>query len=139
MDKAKLIDRMRQKQSKPPKAEPAPLESFHSAGASVKYRCGHSRPIKSFTGQECPECRNKSKTQKAQDRAQARRSKNVQEHGRLPNGAAYEKSYDAVLERWTGILAIGSQVFTAQHSGSLGVERALDQMYREWVKKGGQA
>jgi hypothetical protein len=101
------------------------------AATMLRFSCGHERPLSDFTGRKCSACRQEAaKRRRAQKEAKPARLD--AQHGRLPDGAVYEKTYSAATETWTATLAIpGLPVLEATASGSFTVERALDRMYRE--------
>ena len=128
-----MLDRIRQKQAG---AAPAGVREQPKA-AKVRFRCGHETPIAEFANRDCPPCREKASQAKAAKKRAERAAKLAGQPvpGRLPDGAEYRKVFDAAAVLWTVTLAIpGTPGFSATGSGSLRTERAVDRLYREWVK-----
>jgi hypothetical protein len=139
------VEQMRQKQtangnaSKPPEAKapkPAPAAAPKPAQPVVRYSCGHDRPLADVASKQCPACRQEAAARRAARNA-AKPARLDATHGRLPDGAAYHKQYDAATQTWTATLTIpGLPVMTAMASGSYTVERLLDGIYRQQVRDG---
>jgi len=117
----------------------AARKAARDASPKIKYRCGHERALIDLTNKDCPSCREKAVQPKhARDRATRAERLNKEvpfaEAFRLPDGAAYLKTYDATAKEWTVTLAIpGVPTFTAKGSGSFRTETVIDAMYREWL------
>ncbi len=107
----------------PPIAQPSVTVSVKKPKADkpespkVTYRCGHMEPVKCFLAGDCPACRNKTRKARIEKVMAKQESKGVQTLGRLPDGACFSASYNAVAQEWTGCLTIGDSVFMATASG----------------------
>ncbi len=57
------------------------------------------------------------------------------ERGRLPHGARFHVTYDAVRQEWTGSLSIPDcPLFSGTASGVFYLLRRLDTFYRKWLE-----
>ncbi len=139
------VEKMRRKQPQAngsaatPTAAKQPAAPAAKPPATLRYSCGHDGPLAEVTSKQCPDCRRATAARRAA-KANAKPGRLDLGHGRLPDGAVYQKRYDAAAETWTATLAVpGLPVMEATASGSFAVERALDRMYRERLRESGAA
>jgi hypothetical protein len=121
----------------------------------VKAACGHVEKFalypekqdrfradrrKKAASRPCQACREAARKQQeaggpreAQGRQTAALSRDVAypRHGRLPDGARFEVSYDAAWERWSGTLTVGGQTFTGEAPAVFRLLSSLDRQYRK--------
>lgn len=119
-------------------AKKAAKKAANAALPQVRHKCGHLTALRWLEQQDCPECRNKARQQKAAQRREKQQAKAQvipADSGRLPHGAIYHKEYDSVSMTWTATLSIPSLglEFKAVASGSFRAEKDCDSLYREWV------
>ncbi len=121
----------------PPVAKPA--------SETVRYNCGHERPLREVTNTVCPTCRGANEKRRREARAARRAAKLLAEGvtdsvraavrsgtvGRLPDAATYHTIYDADAVEWRGTLTIGADTFEAKASGLFRLCMMLDTAYRE--------
>jgi hypothetical protein len=113
-----------------PKAPPKPKAE------QVQYKCGHEAALRSITDGCCPACRNENRIRKAAQRREKQRYYSANKEGaqRLPHGSAFQSSYDAEKQQWTGTLTIDGRVFSATVSGVFNLMRDLDAQYRQFLR-----
>ncbi len=129
------------KDGKPGKDKPGkPLLVQKPPKEIIKYVCGHVDPVANIMGRPCPYCIRKNQVvgkQRRRDKNAARKGQQVDDR-RLPEGAVYQKVYNAAAKEWSCTLTIpmadGSdpRVFEAKGSASFGTEIALDKMFWTW-------
>jgi hypothetical protein len=85
-----------------------------------------------------PPPRKKPRKRKPYPLSPEERDRRAEVKGRLPDGAKYEKVYDAERQVWKGSLTLyrlGLAYYHARHeaAGSFQLEHELDNMYRGWL------
>ncbi len=114
------------------------------ASETVRYNCGHERPLKEVASTVCPTCRGANEKRRREARAAKRAAKLLAEGstesvgaavrrgtvGRLPDAATYHTIYDADATEWRGTLLIGADIFEAKASGLFRLLITLDAAYR---------
>lgn len=124
------------KPEKAPKQPQAPKQT-------VKFRCGHEKPLVWFQGGDCGECREQTRKAKAQRRrekleaakgpattpATTPRKAPLHEQGRLPDGAQFAVTYSAQRKEWSGTLTVNE--FCSFTGSNTGVEGLLRQLAKE--------
>lgn len=101
--------------------------------ATIRYKCGHTKPLRCFEEANCSICR-QNKKKRSRDRYTPRI---VDQKGRLPDGSIYQKKYDATAQLWTVTLIVPmdgeTKHFSATGSGSMRTEFECDNLYRAWL------
>lgn len=145
----------------PPKEQKPPVKASTVVGdESVTAKCGHivkmplfpdkadkfrAKRRENIQNKNCSDCRKKAHeelTKKQQEEAKARRRKKVK-HGRLkdrlPDGANFNVTYDAKIQKWSGTLSIpqgpgDTLVFQDIYSAVFMLLPKLDEHYQQWLE-----
>jgi hypothetical protein len=130
-----MLDKIRQKQSRPPTAappvQPAKEKPKPTAGpARVTYSCGHED-----NNRPCKTCLNARSLRRVERKRKKRQGSlllglAIADERRLPDGAAFTVTYNAESRAWAGKLAIGGAVFEGEASGVFRLLEDLDATYR---------
>ncbi len=75
---------------------------------TLKFSCGHERPLTSVLKKKCPKCREDEHQAILEQRKRPRpiRPKKRKEIGRLPSNSTFSKHYNAEKVEWTVILTV---------------------------------
>jgi hypothetical protein len=126
--------------AKAPPSPPGPGKGKVS-GPTVRFACGHDKPLAKVVGKPCQGCQNEAVAAARRARREREAAKRAAKEaagpkaragGRLPGGAAVSLVYDAAKVEWRGVLHVeGYPEFRAAASGQFRCLTALDGLYRE--------
>jgi hypothetical protein len=123
---------------------PAPTREHRPAEPTLRFACGHDRPLAKVVNQKCAPCLEEERARARQKRLQAahkrtgsRLDKRERATGRLPHESIFSVIYDASTTTWSGSLTImipgGEKRFEGSASGVFRLLAGLDGQYRAWL------
>lgn len=130
-----------------PLPPPAKKAKQKVQGPMVRFRCSHEKPAAAFLGTDCGECRSKLQQKKKRLRLEklaaekhdvppeSWRKQMAEDKGRLPDGAAFDVVYNALMQEWSGSLTIARDDIPGGHKEFSGSGGGLEGLLRKLAKE----